>query len=243
MTGLDANPGRAPAPFRPLPRELLLLVAAIALCEIVLQLADRGLFFDPSLRNRLYLVGAFWSPLLRGATPVFDLQPYTMYVSHAFLHGGFLHMAMNMAVLLGLGRFVADRYGAGAVLPVFLAGAVVGGLAFGLISSGQLPMVGASGAVFAFLGVWTVWDWRRLRGHGVSVRPVVSRVLTLVGINVVFFFGLSGMLAWEAHLGGFLAGLACGAWLEARLDARRRRARAEARALRDGPRNPVGPGD
>lgn len=235
-----ARGGPPPEPFQPLPRELLLLVGAIALCEIVLQLADRGILFDPSLRNRLYVVGAFWSPLLRGATPIFELQPYAMFVSHAFLHGGLLHMAMNMAVLLGLGRFTADRYGPGSVLPIFLAGAIAGGLAFGMLSSGQLPMVGASGAVFAFLGVWSVWDWRRLRAEGASVRPAVSRVLTLVGLNVVFFFGLSGMLAWEAHLGGFLAGLACGAWLESRRNARLRRARAEARIARGaGPGGPV----
>ncbi len=165
-----------------------------------------------------------------------------MFVSHAFLHGGFLHMAMNMAVLLGLGRFVSDRYGAGAVLPTFLAGAIGGGAAFGMLATSPLPMVGASGAVFAFIGVWTVWDWRRLRAQGASVRPVWTRILTLAGLNLAFFVGLSGMLAWEAHLGGFLAGLACGVWFESRRDARLRRARAARGRGDDGAGNPVGPG-
>lgn len=228
---------RAPLPpHRPLPVELLALVGAVALCEIVLDLADRGVLFEPSLRGRVYMVGAFWSGLLRGADPVFDLQPWTMFLSHALLHGGFLHMAMNMAVLAGLGRFVADRYGAGAILPTFLAGAVGGGGAFGALSASSIPMVGASGAVFAFLGVWIVADWRRLRGRGASTRPVVTRVLTLAALNVLFFFGLSGMLAWEAHLGGFLAGLACGLALESRRDAQARRALADARRRREGGR-------
>lgn len=208
------------APHRPLPRELTLLAAAIAATEIALQLADRGLLFDPSLRGRLYMAGAFWSGLLRGAEPLFDLQPFAMFVSHAFLHGGFLHMAMNLAVLLGLGRFAFDRHGARVVLPTFLAGALAGGAAFGLLSASPLPMVGASGAVFAFLGVWIVADWRRLRGRGDSARPVVTRVLTLVALNVALHFALDGMLAWEAHGGGFLAGLACGALFEARGPAR-----------------------
>jgi membrane associated rhomboid family serine protease len=218
-----------PEPFRPLPATLLWLVGAIALVEILLELADRGIIADPSLRSRVYMVGAFWGQLLRGAEPVYGLQPVAMFVSHAFLHGGFLHLAMNMAVLLALGRFTADRYGAGAILPVFLAGAVAGGAAFGLISASPIPMVGASGAVFAFLGVWTVWDWRRRRAHGATVRPVAVRVATLVGINVVMWVGLSGMLAWEAHLGGFLAGVVCGVILENRNAERARRARAEAR--------------
>jgi rhomboid protease GluP len=236
----ERDPRRPPEPFRPLPRELILLAAAIALVEIALQLADRGIVFEPSLRGRLYVVGAFWTSLLRGAEPIFALQPWTMFVSHAFLHGGFLHMAMNVAVLLGLGRFVSDRYGAGAVLPTFLAGAIVGAAAFGLISASPIPMVGASGAVFAFVGVWIVWDWRRLRERGAPARPVVARILTLAGLNLVFFFGLSGMLAWEAHLGGFVAGVVCGAVLEARRAARLRRVRARRDAAAPGPAGPGG---
>ena len=44
------------------------------------------------------------------------------------------------------------------------------------------------------------------------------------------------MLAWEAHLGGFLAGLACGFWMEGRLDRNDRAARAEQAATAPGGR-------
>jgi len=216
-------------PHRPLPRTLLVLVGGIALIEAVLSLADGGFIFDPTMRSRVFIAGAFWSGLLHGDTPLFAAQPVTMFLSHALLHGSLLHMAMNMAILLALGRFTADRYGAGAVVPVFLLGAIAGGAVFGLFAGGAYPMVGASGAVFAFLGIWIAWDWRRHRAHGVSTGPVMRRVAVLIGLNVVVYFGLKGMLAWEAHLGGFLAGLACGNWLEARLARQDRAARAEAR--------------
>lgn len=229
---------RTDTPYHPPPRELLLLAAAIALIEILLELADHGFLGDPSLRGRVFVAGAFWSQLLRGAEPVYAGQPVVMFVSHAFLHGGFLHMAMNCVVLLGLGRLVSDRYGAGAILPVFFAGAVAGGAAFGLLSPSRVPMVGASGAVFAFVGVWVAGDWRQLRAAGRSVRPVLARVLAFALINAIFFFALSGMLAWEAHLGGFLAGLLAGAMLEnrrnRRIERRLAEARAEARSRREG---------
>jgi membrane associated rhomboid family serine protease len=217
-----------PVPHRPMPRALLLLVGGIALIEIVLSLADAGMIFDPSLRGRVYVAGAFWSSLLHGAEPLYLAQPVTMFLSHALLHGSLLHMVMNMTILLALGRFAADRYGPGSVLPLFLIGAIGGGAAFGVLAQDDYPMVGASGAVFAFLGLWIAWDWRRHQAAGVSTGPVLRRVLVLAGLNGVFFFGLQGMLAWQAHLGGFLVGLACGLWLEGKIA----RADIEARAAR-----------
>lgn len=229
---MTLDPDRTPE-HTPLPRTLLALVGFIALVEIVLQLADAGIILDPSLRLRAYEAGAFWAPLLRGVQPIFAAQPVTMFLSHALLHGGLLHAAMNLTVLLALGRFTADRYGEGPILPIFVLGAVAGGAIYGLLSRDLVPMVGASGAVFAFLGVWIYWDWRRHRAHGVSPRPVYMRVLALAVINLVIFVGLGGMLAWQAHLGGFLAGIACGAWLEGGQARALRDARAEARRRRN----------
>jgi membrane associated rhomboid family serine protease len=221
-----------PPPNPPLPRPLVALVLLMAGIELVLTLADRGILADPTLRARVYAAGAFWAGLLDGGRPLFPLQPYTMFVTHALLHGGLLHLALNMAVLLGLGRFAADRYGPGVILPVFLVTAVAGGLAFGLISEGAYPMVGASGAVFGFLGVWIASDWVRLRTLGLSVQPVVRRVAGLAVANVLLTVLLAGMLAWEAHLGGFLAGLVAGVWLERGLALEARAARAAARQRR-----------
>ncbi len=218
----------------PMPPALLVLVAVIALIEVALSLADRGILFDPSLRSRVIVVGAFWASLLRGDTPLYAAQPVTMFLSHAFLHGGLLHMVMNMTILLALGRFTADHYGPRVILPVFCLGAIGGGAVFGMIADGSYPMVGASGAVFAFLGLWIAWDWRRYRQAGISTGPVLRRVGVLVLINVVTLIGLQGMLAWEAHLGGFLVGFACGIWMEGRLDRNERAARAEKRRQRQG---------
>ncbi len=224
-----------PASARPetrMPLGFTLLAAFVAGVELLLTLADYGLLGDPTLRARVYKSGAFWVSLLHGAQPVFPLQPVTMFVSHALLHGGMLHMLMNMTILLALGRFTTERYGGGIVLPAFLIGAVAGGAAFGLLARGAYPMVGASGAVFTFLGIWTVWDWCRHRAAGVSVAPVWKRIAVLAGLNVLLYVGLGGLVAWEAHLGGFLAGLAIGWLLESRRAATARETRAEVRRQR-----------
>lgn len=224
-----------------MPRSLLVLAGVIAAIEVALSLSDTGWLADPSLRSRALCAGGFWSALgpdtpfarLCGvpAGQLFALQPVTMYVTHAFLHGSMLHMVMNMTILLAIGRFVGDRYGPGSVLPIFLLSAIAGGLAFHLLASPAYPMVGASGAVFGFLGVWIVWDWRRHQRALRSPGPVLRRVLVLAGLNVVLYYGLGGMLAWQAHLGGFIAGVLIGIWLENRLErawlSEMRRQRAE----------------
>lgn len=221
-------PERKPHVYTPLPRSLLALFFFIAAIELVLTAADAGYLADPRCGCGCCARAPSGS-LLHGAQPLYPAQPVTMFVSHALLHGGFLHMAMNMAILLALGRFVGDRYGAGAILPIFFVGAVAGGAAFGLLSHSPVPMVGASGAVFAFLGVWTVWDFRRHRAAGVSASPVWRRVAVLVGINVVMYVGLGGTLAGRRISAAFSPGLVYGVVLENRQTAAALRARAELR--------------
>jgi rhomboid protease GluP len=224
------HPLPADRPYQPIPRALVGLVGVIALIEIVLSIADAGYLFGTDVRMRAFALGAFWSGLLHGQySAIYAGQTGLMFVTHALLHGGFLHMIMNCTILLALGRFVEEAYDARVILPVFLLGAIGGGAVYGLLSNDPYPMVGASGAVFAFLGLWVAWDLRRHRLAGVSARPIYMRVAVLAGLNLVFYFGLGGMLAWQAHLGGFLAGLCIGTFLEKRLDLRDRAARAEAR--------------
>ncbi len=221
-----------PTVFKPLPRSLVGLAGIMALLEVIFSLADRGWLFNPALRPVAFEYGAFWSPLLRGAQPLFSGQPWTMFLTHALLHGSLFHMVMNVTILLALGRLASDHYGNRVILPLFFAGAVGGGLAFGLISATPYPMIGASGAVFAFLGVWIVWDWRRHRDARVSTAPVMTRILVFAGMNLVLWFALGGMVAWEAHLGGFLVGLVAGWFLETRNAARARARHATLRRLR-----------
>ncbi len=225
---------RQPVPgnqtYKPLPRVLLGLAGVIALIEVVLTLADTGYLADANLRLRAFGLGAFWTGLLHGEyRAAYTGQAGLMFLTHAFLHGSFLHMAMNTTILLAMGRFVEEAYSPKVILPLFLLGAIGGGAVYGLLTTGLSPMVGASGAVFAFLGLWVVWDWRRHRMAGVSVQPIYMRVAVLAGLNVVFYFGLGGMLAWQAHLGGFLVGLFAGNMLERQMAARARELRAEER--------------
>ena len=204
-----------------LPWQLTCLVGALVAIELLLWAADRG-WVDAEWRRYAIVHGAFWRPLATGtATGMFEEQWLTMYVSHAFLHGGPFHVALNATVILAIGKQIAARTGAWTMLALFVLSAIAGAFGFQFLSSSDAPMIGASGAAFGFLGLWLHWDFRLRYRLGMSVTPVLKTVVGLIAANVLIYFAFSGNLAWEAHLGGFVAGIAAAEGL-ARFSAGRR---------------------
>lgn len=197
----------------PPPRALLIVLGVMALIELALTVSDRGLLPGAPGEWRAIAIihGAFWRQLLDGSLdPVYSWQPAAMFVTHAFLHGGIFHLVMNGVIILSLGKFAADRFGTAALLWVLLVSAVAGGAGFWLLSDGEAPMVGASGAGFGLLGLWQFWEAALRRHRGETLRPVLATIGALVLANAALAVALGGYLAWQAHLGGFLAGFAMG---------------------------------
>lgn len=187
------------------------LVGIMAVIEALLGLSDAGYLLPEGLRWSAFALGAFWQPLLSGqVAPIYPGQTVVMFLSYAFLHSGLAHLALNSVVLLALGKLATARIGRNRTLAVLALSAVGGALVFGLLSSGGVPMIGASGAAFGLLGLWQAWDYRMRKQMGQPLKPVLTTILALVVANVVFFVILSGGLAWEAHLGGWLVGWIAG---------------------------------
>lgn len=190
-------------------RTTLVLVAiciACALPELLLTGADLGFWGGTWWRRFAYANGGFWAGLLHDWQPNYRLQPLTMFFSYGFLHGGMMHLVLNMLTLFGLGRVVADRRSAGAVAIIFVAALLGGALGFAMLSRVPLPMVGASGALFGLAGAITWQDFRERRPGFRGLRPVMQSVLWLILLNIAMWWAMDGLLAWQTHLGGFLAG-------------------------------------
>lgn len=189
---------------------LLWIVGICAVLEAAFTLLD-GPLFNLSLRNWAIVHGAFWPELLRDWIPVFTRQSLTMFFSHAFLHGSFLHMLFNMLMLLHLGRETVIRLGQPGFMLLYGVTAAGGAGVYALLATSPAPMLGASGAVFGLFGATLFWDFQRRRAIGATQEPVWRLAIGLVVMNVVLFFLVGGMLAWQTHLGGFLSGVAI-AW-------------------------------
>lgn len=195
------------------PAAIWTLAGVFVVIELALQLLGDGFRF-----NAAYRLFAFYDwrleAALGGQTPTPAL--FWSFLTHAFLHGGLAHLGMNTVVFLALGAHMSRAVGATATLALFFGTAAAGALAFGLIVGEELryvPMVGASGGLFGFLGAMKRWEWRYVSENALPKRRFWSTVLALVAINVLLSIGLGlegGGVAWEAHLGGFVAGWLAG---------------------------------
>ncbi|MGQ9682342.1 MAG: rhomboid family intramembrane serine protease [Anaerolineae bacterium] len=163
-----------------------------------------------------------------GAVPEQILQGRDLYtlVTSMFIHGGWLHIATNLIFLWIFGDNVEAALGHGLYLAFYIVAGVLAGLAQVAISGpSAIPSIGASGAIAAVLGAYIVlFPGREVR---VWVFPLV---IFTTRVNVVIFLGVwallqllsglaslgvrtvetGGVAVW-AHVGGFAAGLACGA--------------------------------
>lgn len=187
----------------------LLLWSVIAICVVIeaaFQLADGRIIAPYNLRSVVYDYAAFWPGLLGSWEPNYPMQPVAMFVTYGFLHGGLAHLGFNMVTLWSLGRIVLYREGPGGFLGVYFASMIGGGALFGLMSPNGPPMVGASGALFGLAGAILLWLWRAQPTLADSLRATWRIYAFLILYNVVVYFALDGGLAWETHLGGFLAG-------------------------------------
>ena len=119
-------------------------------------------------------------------------------VTAAFLHGGLLHLALNMFALASLGPVLESALGRSRFLVLYLLSALGGSTLSFLLAEPTTIGVGASGAIFGLFGAFYVVA-RKLGGDTRSI-------VTLLVINLVITFTIP-IIDWRAHLGGLVTGL------------------------------------
>lgn len=188
--------------------------------EILLWFAFLPARYDSTLRVRVPLPGG-------------EAADAWTFVTYAFLHGDVTHLIVNLVWFLAFGSAVAWRFGAVRFSIFFAVTAAVGALAHLATNYGTIaPLVGASAAISGMMAAALRFAFEEggplgmFRGRGdaafkVPAAPLKEafknrQVLIFTGIwffmNIAFglgsitFFG-ENTVAWEAHIGGFLAGL------------------------------------
>lgn len=175
-------------------------------------------FLPLPLKEQVLQIGAFLPQLYFTDMPLGPLDRVAAVVgpfAHMLLHGGWLHLAMNVFTLMAFGAGLEKEIGGKKFLLIFvltgLAGAFTHLSYIALFHPNDLsPLVGASGGISGlFGGVLMMAHGRGLMGEG------YSKLLPFIGIWILIslFFGIFGMpgtgaaIAWTTHIGGFIAGL------------------------------------
>lgn len=123
------------------------------------------------------------------------------------LHASIMHILFNMWALWVLGPQIERGVGSWPFLALYLASAAVGGAFVFFLGEPNTVAVGASGAIFGLFGVWANWAVRRRNTlHG---RALLRQIGFLLFINAAIPLFVPS-IAWEAHLGGLIAGFVIG---------------------------------
>lgn len=222
-------------PLFNVPTVIVALLAALGLIHATREfvLSDRQ---DLELLLQLAFIPARYdSGLLPGGTiPGGAGAEIWTFVTYALLHADATHLAVNAVWLLAFGTAVARRFGALRFL-TFFAVTAAAGAAVHLVSHARelFPMIGASASIsgamaasmrFAFqrggpLGLWRSGGDEDYRVPALPLTGIFrdGRVLIFIamwfGMNLLFGIGATPLLgqgqsvAWQAHIGGFIAGL------------------------------------
>jgi membrane associated rhomboid family serine protease len=147
-----------------------------------------------------------------GPTPI-----YLTVLSAMFMHGGYLHLFGNLLYLWIFGDNIEHRFGRGAFLLLYFASGIAGTVVqVALAPESVIPNLGASGAISGVMGAYLMlFPRNRVRALFFFVVVSVPAVL-VIGLWIVMQIfegfgslgsaGLTGGVAYGAHVGGFFAG-------------------------------------
>jgi len=139
--------------------------------------------------------------------PLIDSGEFWRVFTAMFLHANFTHVLFNMWALYLFGPSLERRFGSGSFASLYIATGLGGGAlyhAFGRLA----PAVGASGAIFGLMGAILAATYRQR--HTPAGRAVFSQLMLLLLINLSLPFVITN-IAWEAHVGGLVAGISIAA--------------------------------
>jgi rhomboid protease GluP len=151
--------------------------------------------FDPS-DQALFLFGDKYGPAILAGQ-------WWRLITAGFLHGGILHIGMNMWVLFDLGAQTEEAYGTARYLFIYLVSSFTGYVASFYLSAA--PSVGASAALFGLIGAMIAFGIRERGAYGAAMKSFYIR-WAIYGL----IFSFLPFVDIYAHLGGIVGGFALG---------------------------------
>ena len=178
------------------PRLLTKILIGVNIAVFVAQLS-----VGDDFTSRFELFGQAWVTQNGGVEGVAQGQYYRLLTA-MFLHdpSNYMHIAFNMLSLWWIGGPLEAALGRARYLTLYFVSGLAGSALTYLLANPASPSLGASGAIFGLFGATAVL----IRRLNYDMRPIIA----LLVINLIFTF--SGGIAWQAHIGGLVAGVITG---------------------------------
>ena len=168
------------------------------------------IFIAANISNTLVYDLALWVPLQLTLQ-----QPWGVFTS-MFTHLSFTHILFNMLTLYFFGSYLLKLTGLKQFLIIYLCGGLLGSIFYVLTSTLINPdipglAIGASGAIFALGGTLALL-MPRMKVYIMFIPVPVPLWIAVIGGGLIMSFLPN--VAWQAHLGGLLFGLAAGYFIK-----------------------------
>lgn len=219
----DLEQGRRREPLFNIPAVVLIILAIATLIQLLISYV-----FDANMVDIVYYYGGFIPARYGGQIEGEWLSAVLSPITYAFLHGGWEHLIFNGVWLAAFGTPVALRLGSSRFILFWIITSIISAFTFDIANYGSTALlVGASGAISGLTGADCrfVWSARGLRmPHQHQMAPSLSIMEAVTNRQVMIFAGfwifanvilaaggigapgVDQAVAWQAHLGGFLAG-------------------------------------
>jgi len=197
---------------------LILVNVIVFLAQISLPEPAAEIF----LKRYALIPAAFFHPEW-AATQGFEGASILPFVTNIFMHGGWLHLILNMWTLYIFGPAIEDRLGGVRFLIFFLLCGIGASAGHAIVNSTSVvPALGASGAIAGVMGAYMrLFPYSRLLVMiPIIIIPFFFEMYTALFVGIWFFIQLGqglgslfsslanmqGGIAWWAHIGGFAVG-------------------------------------
>lgn len=184
----------------PVTRALLVVNVAIFAIEVLLARAPNALWHLPSPLQLAF--GANY------AVATINEHRLETLVTSCFLHGGIMHLALNMLVLWQAGPLMERSVGSARVAPLYLLSGVVSSVASATVAwrfDREVYGVGASGAIMGVLASALVLGWRVQGFKGPLTQAMLRSLVFILVLGIVIDLEGGNVDNW-AHVGGAVAG-------------------------------------
>lgn len=155
------------------------------------------------------LIGTFGFTPAAFSSGMPDAVAFVTPITHMFLHGSWTHLVMNALMLAAFGSGIERWLGARRMLILFFLSGLCGVATHYILNTNSVfPLIGASGGLSGFFAAALIMLNRGQREIGGRF-GILPFALLWIGLSIGF--GMMGgpdgsMIAWAAHVGGFLGG-------------------------------------